>query len=111
MRVGGAPTPPRRLAAVLGLAALVAAGTAAAGAAGAAGGTASSSGNGTGSSSGAAGVPATGPAASAATGVRAAGAGSLAAYCLAITDIDPIPYGLLFERFLNIERVSMPDFD
>ena len=42
---------------------------------------------------------------------RGSGAGSLAAYCMAITDIDPIPYGLLFERFLNIERVSMPDFD
>jgi DNA polymerase III subunit alpha len=42
---------------------------------------------------------------------RGSGAGSLAAYCLSITDIDPIPYGLLFERFLNIERVSMPDFD
>ncbi len=42
---------------------------------------------------------------------RGSGAGSLAAYCLAITDIDPMPYGLLFERFLNPERVSMPDFD
>jgi len=42
---------------------------------------------------------------------RGSGAGSLAAYCMSITDIDPIPYGLLFERFLNIERVSMPDFD
>jgi DNA polymerase-3 subunit alpha len=42
---------------------------------------------------------------------RGSGAGSLAAFCLSITDIDPIPYGLLFERFLNIERVSMPDFD
>ena len=42
---------------------------------------------------------------------RGSGAGSLAAFCLAITDIDPLPYGLLFERFLNIERVSMPDFD
>ena len=42
---------------------------------------------------------------------RGSGAGSLAAYCMAITDIDPIPYGLLFERFLNIERVSLPDFD
>ena len=42
---------------------------------------------------------------------RGSGAGSLAAYCMAITDIDPIPYGLLFERFLNVERVSMPDFD
>lgn len=37
--------------------------------------------------------------------------GSLAAYCLKITDLDPIPYGLLFERFLNPERVSMPDID
>ena len=42
---------------------------------------------------------------------RGSGAGSLAAYCMAITDIDPIPYGLIFERFLNVERVSMPDFD
>ena len=42
---------------------------------------------------------------------RGSGAGSLAAYSLRITDIDPIPYGLLFERFLNIERMSMPDFD
>ncbi|MEC9071338.1 MAG: DNA polymerase III subunit alpha, partial [Myxococcota bacterium] len=42
---------------------------------------------------------------------RGSGAGSLVAYCLWITDIDPIPYGLLFERFLNPERVSMPDFD
>ena len=42
---------------------------------------------------------------------RGSGAGSLAAYCMAITDIDPIPYGLIFERFLNIERKSMPDFD
>ncbi|PIE58614.1 MAG: DNA polymerase III subunit alpha [Desulfobulbus propionicus] len=42
---------------------------------------------------------------------RGSGAGSLAAYCLKITDIDPIPYGLIFERFLNVERVSMPDFD
>ena len=42
---------------------------------------------------------------------RGSGAGSLAAYCMQITDIDPIPYGLLFERFLNVERVSMPDFD
>lgn len=37
--------------------------------------------------------------------------GSLAAYCLGITSLDPIPYGLLFERFLNPERVSMPDID
>ncbi len=42
---------------------------------------------------------------------RGSGAGSLVAYSLLITDIDPIPYGLLFERFLNPERVSMPDFD
>ncbi|MHB8790358.1 MAG: DNA polymerase III subunit alpha [Desulfobulbaceae bacterium] len=42
---------------------------------------------------------------------RGSGAGSLAAYCMQITDIDPIPYGLLFERFLNVERISMPDFD
>ncbi len=42
---------------------------------------------------------------------RGSGAGSLAAYCMRITNIDPIPYGLIFERFLNPERVSMPDFD
>ncbi|MBU4235315.1 MAG: DNA polymerase III subunit alpha [Proteobacteria bacterium] len=42
---------------------------------------------------------------------RGSGAGSLAAYCMRITNIDPIPYGLLFERFLNIERKGMPDFD
>jgi DNA polymerase III subunit alpha len=42
---------------------------------------------------------------------RGSGAGSLAAYALRITNIDPIPYGLIFERFLNIERKSMPDFD
>ncbi|MDH5299073.1 MAG: DNA polymerase III subunit alpha, partial [Desulfobulbaceae bacterium] len=42
---------------------------------------------------------------------RGSGAGSLVAYSMSITDIDPIPYGLIFERFLNIERVSMPDFD
>jgi DNA polymerase III subunit alpha len=42
---------------------------------------------------------------------RGSGAGSLAAYCMLITNIDPIPYGLIFERFLNIERKSMPDFD
>jgi len=42
---------------------------------------------------------------------RGSGAGSLAAYCLGITDVDPIPHNLLFERFLNPERVSMPDFD
>ena len=42
---------------------------------------------------------------------RGSGAGSLVAYCLGITDIDPMPYDLLFERFLNPERISMPDFD
>jgi DNA polymerase-3 subunit alpha len=42
---------------------------------------------------------------------RGSGAGSLAAYCIGITNIDPIKYNLLFERFLNPERVSMPDFD
>ena len=42
---------------------------------------------------------------------RGSGAGSLAAYCIGITGIDPIEYNLLFERFLNPERVSMPDFD
>ncbi|HIZ49059.1 MAG TPA: DNA polymerase III subunit alpha [Candidatus Gemmiger excrementavium] len=42
---------------------------------------------------------------------RGSGAGSLAAYCMGITDIDPIRYSLIFERFLNPERVSMPDFD
>ncbi len=42
---------------------------------------------------------------------RGSGAGSLCAYCMGITDIDPIRYNLLFERFLNPERVSMPDFD
>ncbi|MGD9889535.1 MAG: DNA polymerase III subunit alpha [Halothiobacillaceae bacterium] len=42
---------------------------------------------------------------------RGSGAGSLVAYSLKITDLDPIPYDLLFERFLNPERVSMPDFD
>ena len=42
---------------------------------------------------------------------RGSGAGSIAAYCLGITDVDPIKYNLLFERFLNPERVSMPDFD
>ncbi len=42
---------------------------------------------------------------------RGSGAGSLAAFCMRITNIDPIPYGLIFERFLNIERKSMPDFD
>ena len=42
---------------------------------------------------------------------RGSGAGSLVAYALFITDLDPLRYGLLFERFLNPERVSMPDFD
>ncbi len=42
---------------------------------------------------------------------RGSGAGSICAYCLDITQIDPLKYGLLFERFLNPERVSMPDFD
>ncbi len=42
---------------------------------------------------------------------RGSGAGSIVAFALRITDLDPIPYNLLFERFLNPERVSMPDFD
>jgi len=42
---------------------------------------------------------------------RGSGAGSLVAWALEITDLDPLPYDLLFERFLNPERVSMPDFD
>ena len=42
---------------------------------------------------------------------RGSGAGSIAAYAIEITDIDPIKYNLLFERFLNPERISMPDFD
>jgi DNA polymerase-3 subunit alpha len=42
---------------------------------------------------------------------RGSGAGSLVAYALSITDLDPLAYNLLFERFLNPERVSMPDFD
>ncbi|WP_028007666.1 DNA polymerase III subunit alpha [Solimonas flava] len=42
---------------------------------------------------------------------RGSGAGSLVAYAIKITDLDPLPYNLLFERFLNPERVSMPDFD
>ena len=42
---------------------------------------------------------------------RGSGAGSLVAYSLTVTDLDPIRFGLLFERFLNPERVSMPDFD
>jgi DNA polymerase-3 subunit alpha len=44
-------------------------------------------------------------------GVRGSAAGSLASYCLGITDIDPIEYDLTFERFLNIERIQMPDID
>ncbi len=42
---------------------------------------------------------------------RGSAAGSLVAYCLEITDVDPLEYDLLFERFLNPERVSMPDID
>lgn len=42
---------------------------------------------------------------------RGSGAGSLVAYALRITDLDPLPYNLIFERFLNPERVSLPDFD
>ena len=42
---------------------------------------------------------------------RGSGAGSLVAYCLDITDLDPIEYNLIFERFLNPDRISMPDFD
>jgi len=42
---------------------------------------------------------------------RGSGAGSIVAYAIEITDIDPLKYGLLFERFLNPERISMPDFD
>src|SRR5439155_465653 len=42
---------------------------------------------------------------------RGSSAGSLTAYCLGITNIDPMRYGLLFERFLNPERISMPDMD
>lgn len=42
---------------------------------------------------------------------RGSGAGSIVAYCIGITDIDPMKYNLIFERFLNPERVSMPDFD
>ena len=42
---------------------------------------------------------------------RGSGAGSLVAYAITITDVEPMKYSLLFERFLNIERVSMPDFD
>ncbi len=42
---------------------------------------------------------------------RGSGAGSITAYSMGITDLDPIPHGLIFERFLNPERMSMPDFD
>ena len=42
---------------------------------------------------------------------RGSGAGSLVAYCLEITDLDPIEFDLIFERFLNPDRISMPDFD
>jgi len=42
---------------------------------------------------------------------RGSAAGSIVSYCLGITNLDPLPYGLLFERFLNPERVSMPDID
>ena len=42
---------------------------------------------------------------------RGSGAGSIAAYCMHITEVDPMKYALIFERFLNPERVSMPDFD
>ncbi len=42
---------------------------------------------------------------------RGSGAGSVVAYILGITNLDPLPYGLIFERFLNVERVSLPDFD
>ena len=42
---------------------------------------------------------------------RGSGAGSIVAYCMKITDIDPLKYNLLFERFLNKDRVSLPDFD
>ena len=42
---------------------------------------------------------------------RGSGAGSLVAWCLSITDVDPIKFGLIFERFLNPDRISMPDFD
>ncbi len=42
---------------------------------------------------------------------RGSAAGCLVSYCLEITDVDPLKYGLLFERFLNPARVSMPDID
>src|SRR5205814_9278377 len=42
---------------------------------------------------------------------RGSAAGSLVSYCLGITNLDPLEHGLIFERFLNIDRVSMPDID
>ncbi len=42
---------------------------------------------------------------------RGSGVGSLVVYCLGITNIDPIKYNLLFERFLNINRINLPDID
>src|SRR5260370_5159226 len=42
---------------------------------------------------------------------RGSAAGSLVSYCLGITNLDPLKHGLIFERFLNIDRVSMPDID
>ena len=42
---------------------------------------------------------------------RGSAAGSVVAYCIGITNVDPIPYNLLFERFLNPDRVSLPDID
>ncbi|GAI10983.1 unnamed protein product, partial [marine sediment metagenome] len=44
-------------------------------------------------------------------GVRGSAAASLALYCLGITDVDPLEYGLVFERFLNVERRELPDID
>ncbi|MCH8346752.1 MAG: DNA polymerase III subunit alpha, partial [Chloroflexi bacterium] len=44
-------------------------------------------------------------------GVRGSAAGSLALFCLGVTDVDPVAYGLIFERFLNVERKEMPDID
>ncbi len=44
-------------------------------------------------------------------GVRGSAAASLALYCLEVTDIDPLPHGLVFERFLNVERTELPDID
>src|SRR5260370_28526241 len=42
---------------------------------------------------------------------RGSAAGSLVSYCLGITNLDPLEHGLIFERFLNIDRLSMPDID